>query len=126
MSGPVKRYHCEDHWESENGTFYHESDYEAVVRELAEAREKLESVTVVKDGMIRVSKELSDEVEKLRALLDGAERDVARYRWLRDVWWLGEYFDTPDPVTQANSADEFDAAIDEARIPRGGEYGRFI
>ena len=27
MSGPVKRYHCEDHWESENGTFYHESDY---------------------------------------------------------------------------------------------------
>ena len=70
MSGPVKRYHCEDHWESENGTFYHESDYEAVVRELAEAREKLESVTVVKDGMIRVSKELSDEVEKLRALLD--------------------------------------------------------
>ena len=70
MSRPVKRYHCEDHWESENGTFYHESDYEAVVRELAEAKEKLESVTVVKDGMIRVSKELSDEVEKLRALLD--------------------------------------------------------
>ena len=67
-----------------------------------------------------------EELDELRALLDGAERDVARYRWLRDVWWLGDYFDTPDPVTQANSADEFDAAIDEARIPRGGEYGRFI
>ena len=80
MSGPVKRYHCEDHWESENGTFYHESDYEAVVRELAAAREKLESVTVVKDGMIRVAKELSDEVERLRALLDEAQAEHERLR----------------------------------------------
>ena len=62
-----------------------------------------------------------EERDELRALLDGAQRDAARYKWLRDVWWLGEYFDTPDPVTQVNSAEEFDAAIDEARIPRAGE-----
>ena len=61
-----------------------------------------------------------EERDELRALLDGAQRDVARYRWLRDVWWLGDYFDTPDPVTHANAAEEFDEAIDEARIPRAG------
>ena len=58
--------------------------------------------------------------EQLRTLLDEEQRDANRYKWLRDVWWLGDYFDTPDPVTHANSAEEFDEAIDEARIPRAG------
>ena len=63
-----------------------------------------------------------EERDELRALLDGAQRDAARYKWLRDVWLLGDdYFDTPDPMTYANSAEEFDAAIDAERIPRAGE-----
>lgn len=60
-------------------------------------------------------------IEQLRTLLDEEQRDANRYKWLRDVWWLGDYFDTPDPMAHATTAEEFDAAIDEARILRAGE-----
>ena len=97
------------------------AEYEALVREREEAERKLaDALQSVQSWQMEVLGRDSD-IEQLRALLDEAQRDAARYRWLRDVWWLGEYFDTPDPVTQANSADEFDAAIDEARILRAGE-----
>ena len=84
MSGSVKRYRLDvplyNMVEDPHGYWIDRDDYEAVVRELAAAREKLESVTVVKDGMIRVAKELSDEVERLRALLDEAQAEHERLR----------------------------------------------
>ena len=90
------------------------------MREREEAERKLaDALQSVQSWQMEVLGRDSD-IEQLRALLDEAQRDAARYRWLRDVWWLGDYFDTPDPVTHANAAEEFDEAIDEARIPRAG------
>lgn len=44
-----------------------------------------------------------------------AARDAARYRWLRDGWWLDpESEKTPDPMTFANTPEQFDTAIDAA------------
>ena len=92
MSGPERIFIFEDGfvgtWPSSASpwlewTHIDRKTHEAVVRELAAAREKLESVTVVKDGMIRVAKELSDEVERLRALLDGADHSD----WCDSVRW---------------------------------------
>ena len=109
MSGPVKRYWIGNAGleESECGAWVHYDDW----LKLEEARFALE-----------FRMELATKRnEQLRALLDEAQRDAARYKWLRDVWWLGDYFDTPDPVTHANSAEEFDAAIDEVRIHRSAQ-----
>lgn len=81
-------------------------------------RERDEATSNYYDAQGRYQRALVEAIE-LRAQLAEAQRDAARYKWLRDVWWLGDdYFDTPDPMAHANSADEFDAAIDEARIPR--------
>ena len=122
MSGSLKRYFpqrdaqgreakIEEH---PHGYLVAFRDYETVVRDNDGLRAEL---NFARDDI----RDLAAEIDQLCALLDEAQRDAARYKWLRDVWWLGEYFDTPDPVTQANSAEEFDAAIDEARILRAGE-----
>ena len=147
MSGPVKRYrlYAPAHHmvEDRDGYWIGRDDYEAVVRERDEAREQLRETREQRrrwhqaaidlrckvdlmaarllDGTWAYSIELMQERDQLRALLDEAQRDAARYKWLRDVWWLGDYFDTPDPMAHATTAEEFDAAIDEARILRAGE-----
>ena len=125
MSGSVKRYRLDvplyNMVEDPHGYWIDRDDYEAVVREREEAERKLaDALQSVQSWQMEVLGRDSD-IEQLRTLLDEEQRDANRYKWLRDVWRLGEYFDTPDPVTQANSAEEFDAAIDEARILRAGE-----
>lgn len=51
---------------------------------------------------------LDIEVAELR-------RDAERYRWLRDHWWLDDKADaTPAPMMNAQSPEQFDAAIDAA------------
>lgn len=52
--------------------------------------------------------EVAAEVAELR-------RDAERYRWLRDHWWLDDKADaTPAPMMNAQSPEQFDAAIDAA------------
>jgi len=42
-------------------------------------------------------------------------RDAERYRWLRDHWWLDDKADaTPAPMMNAQSPEQFDAAIGAA------------
>ena len=101
--------------EDPHGYWIDRDDYEAVVRELAAAREKLESVTVVKDGMIRVAKELSDEVERLRALLD--ELRIAVMEMHHDN--VKGDFELP-PLARID-LDACVAKCSDARIPRAGE-----
>lgn len=125
-------------------------DYEAVVRErnrleqacdeyrteIGMLRATREQAERERDGLARdcdgLRAELNfarDDIRELAAsrdtlcrALDEALRDADRYRWLRDVWWLGDaYFDTPDPMVSAETAGVFDAAIDDARLPRAGE-----
>ena len=89
MRGPVKRYHCEDHWESENGTFYHESDYEARVREREEAERKLaDALQSVQSWQMEVLGRDSD-IEQLLALLDEAPHSPACRKM--DVQLKGAY-----------------------------------
>ena len=123
MSGPERIFIFEDGfvgtWPSSASpwlewTHIDRKTHEAVVRELAAAREKLESVTVVKDGMIRVAKELSDEVERLRALLD--ELRIAVMEMHHDN--VKGDFELP-PLARID-LDACVAKCSDERIPRAG------
>lgn len=129
MSGPVRRWQLEEgSWveQSAVGRYVLFTDYETVVREL-------ENVRTVKDSMIRIAKDLGEQCETLRALLDEAPhaRDAARYAAWRDYILSNEErdeLDPPDDVWMAQTAQEFDDAVDQwraertnlkSRLPRG-------
>jgi hypothetical protein len=58
----------------------------------------------------------NDHLRSLEKLVRELTPDAERYRFLRDRWWLDDTAeDTPDPMAFAETADEFDAAVDEAR-----------
>lgn len=97
-------------------------DLEYVLECLATAERQLSSLTaevaelrlsadanlyVAQQHMLRESV-MASEVAELR-------RDAERYRWLRDHWWLDDKADaTPAPMMNAQSPEQFDAAIDAA------------
>ena len=64
----------------------------------------------------RVLHDAADEIERLRARLAEAERDAARYRWLRKAreHWDVLHREDEDAYWQDLAGNELDAAIDAA------------
>lgn len=93
--------------------------HETVVKQLEVAQRERDEARAEIERNFEINDALQTELNALRALLDEARRNSERYLFLRDGWWLcDEYADTPDPMVHATTAEEFDTAIDDARIPR--------
>lgn len=58
--------------------------------------------------------EAADAIASLQARLDAAEKDAARYRWLRGKWINGQEETGLEPVMHCFTEDECDAALDGA------------